>query len=468
MATSKDKVYAIIDIETTGGKAIRDRITEIAIVLYDGHQIIDRFETLINPECYIPYGITELTGITQDMVADAPKFYEVGKKIVEMTQSTIFVAHNVRFDYSFIREEFKRLGFTFSRRQLCTVRLSRKAFPGLSSYSLGALITHFDIEVSDRHRAMADALATTQLLDMILQNESNQENVKELVNLGIKESLLPNHWTIDTIHQLPDQCGVYYFLDRMGMPLYVGKSKNIRNRIATHFSNKTDKARNLQNHAFEITYELTGSELVALILESHEIKRLNPPINRAQRLRSFPIAIHYFYNQHGYLCFDIARVNNKTKKQYQILAEYPKLGGAKGHLTRYMNDYELCPQLCGLEKGSGACFNYHLRKCAGSCIQLESPETYNEKAEAVKELLSTVFEEDFILLDKGREPEEYSAIFVKSGICLGYSYVSAEEIDEGLDLDAGVQVKVTSTPEMIKIIRRYMASNSKLKTIQFS
>ncbi len=143
MAAKKPKIYSIIDIETTGGKAIKDRITEIAIVLFDGKKVIDRFETLINPECYIPYGITELTGITQDMVADAPRFYEVGKKIVEMTASTIFVAHNVRFDYGFIREEFRRLGFSFSRKQLCTVRLSRKAFPGLPSYSLGNLINYF-------------------------------------------------------------------------------------------------------------------------------------------------------------------------------------------------------------------------------------------------------------------------------------------------------------------------------------
>ena len=165
------KTYAIVDIETTGGKATRHRITEIAIVLHDGKKILDQWETLINPECYIPHGITELTGITQEMVQDAPKFYEVAKTIVEKTEKAIFVAHNVRFDYGFLREEFKRLGYTFSRRQLCTVRLSRKAFPGLRSYSLGKLIKHFGIKVNDRHRAMADTLATVELFEKILRQE---------------------------------------------------------------------------------------------------------------------------------------------------------------------------------------------------------------------------------------------------------------------------------------------------------
>ncbi|MEL6943283.1 MAG: exonuclease domain-containing protein, partial [Bacteroidota bacterium] len=221
-----DKRYAIIDIETTGGKASRHRITEIAIVLHDGTQILDTWQSLINPECYIPQGITELTGITQEMVQDAPKFYEVAKKVVEMTEKAIFVAHNVRFDYGFIREEFRRLGYAYSRRQLCTVRLSRKAFPGLRSYSLGKLIKHFDIEVDARHRAMADTMATVELFEKILRKEEGEDQVKDLVNLGIKEALLPQNINIDFLHQLPEACGVYYMHDKGGNLVYVGKSIN--------------------------------------------------------------------------------------------------------------------------------------------------------------------------------------------------------------------------------------------------
>ncbi len=312
---------------------------------------------------------------------------------------------------------------------------------------------------------MADAMATTELLSIILQNEENEDKASCLINLGIKESLLPHHWSVDKIHGLPDKCGVYYFLDQSGTPIYVGKSINIKTRVATHFSNKTEKARKLQNHAHDLTYELTGSELIALILESHEIKRLDPPVNRAQRLKSFPIAIHTFYKE-GYLCFDIARVNKKTRSQYNILAEYPKLGGAKGHLTRFMEKFELCPQLCGLEKGKGPCFNYHIRICAGACADFEPPEEYNQRAEEVKNLLSTVFEEDFIVLDEGRTSEELSAIFIKSGACIGYSYVNTEELERGLDLETDCQFRIQSTPEMVKIVRRYLDKKPRLRRIE--
>ena len=153
----KKKIYAIVDLETTGGLAKRDKITEIGIVLFDGKEVLETYQTLVNPGRSIPPEITRITNITNDMVADAPYFYEVAKRVVELTEGAIFVAHNVRFDYSFLKEEFASLGYTFTKRQLCTVRLSRKAFPGLKSYSLGNLIKHFKIEVSARHRALLQA-----------------------------------------------------------------------------------------------------------------------------------------------------------------------------------------------------------------------------------------------------------------------------------------------------------------------
>jgi len=273
------KKYAIIDIETTGGRASREKITEIAIVLHDGEKILDTYETLINPERPIPAMITRLTGITSDMVKDAPKFYEVAKKIVEMTEGAIFVAHNVRFDYSFIKEEFRSLGYTFSKRQLCTVRLSRKAFPGLRSYSLGKLIKHFRIKVNDRHRAMADTMATVQLFEMILKQDNSFDTVQDMVNMSVKEALLPENLTMDRLHALPEECGVYFFHNKKGRVVYVGKSINIRKRVMQHFSKVTEKANKLQQ-VYDISYELTGSELVALLYESQLIKQLAPSINR--------------------------------------------------------------------------------------------------------------------------------------------------------------------------------------------
>ena len=210
------QLYAIVDIETTGGRPSRDKITEIAVVLHDGMRILERFDTLLDPEMPIPYGITELTGITNEMVAEAPKFYEVARKIVEMTEGAVFVAHNVRFDYSFVREEFRRLGFTYTRKQLCTVRLARKAFPELSSYSLDNLIHHLKLPIQNRHRALGDALATARLFEMIMERKGQPENTRQFINYGIREALLPPNITLETIHTLPEECGVYYFHDAKG------------------------------------------------------------------------------------------------------------------------------------------------------------------------------------------------------------------------------------------------------------
>ncbi|MEM9886470.1 MAG: exonuclease domain-containing protein [Bacteroidota bacterium] len=462
------KTYAIVDIETTGGKASRHRITEIAIVLHDGKQILDQWETLINPECHIPYGITELTGITQEMVQDAPKFYEVAKTIVEKTEKAVFVAHNVRFDYGFLREEFKRLGYTFSRRQLCTVRLSRKAFPGLRSYSLGKLIKHFGIQVEDRHRAMADTLATVELFEKILQQEEGEEQVKELVNLGIKESLLPKNVSLEDLHELPEACGVYYMHDKNGHLAYIGKSINIKKRVAEHFSKVTEKARKLQNCVHEISYEITGSELAALLLESHEIKAHRPYINRAQRRRFFPVVTYLYEDENGYTCFGVKKASAAERKKLQVVAEYPKLSHARGRLQRIIKRYELCARLCGIEKSHGnkVCFNYHIKKCHGACGQLESVEDYNERAAAALEDLKTIFEEDFLLIDEGRAADEKMVVWVQDGDYQGYGYIQTDIVADNLQgLKDCVNTRFESNPEVKRIIRRYTLDGS-LQMIQ--
>ena len=261
----KQKTYAIVDIETTGGMAKRDKITEIGIVIHDGNRIIDSFTSLINPERSIPPEITRITVITNSMVEGAPKFYEVAKEIVLRTEGAIFVAHNVRFDYSFIQEEFDKLGFTYSRKQLCTVKLSRKTFPGLRSYSLGNLISHFGIDVQARHRALDDALATAKIFDMILE-QSEEEEITQFINRGIKETKLPEGITTDKLHELPEGAGVYYFYNAYGKAVYVGKSNNIRTRVMQHFAQVNAKSEKMIRLVSEIGYEITGSELIDTIL----------------------------------------------------------------------------------------------------------------------------------------------------------------------------------------------------------
>lgn len=451
----KKKIYAVVDIETTGGRANRDKITEIGIVRHDGEKIIDTYETLVNPETGIPFNITQITGITDEMVADAPKFYEIAKKVVEMTEGAIFVAHNVRFDYSFIQHEFRRLGYTFTKRQLCTVRLSRKAFPGLPSYSLGNLIKYFKIKVTDRHRALADALASAKLLEMALNQDSSEDQISALVDMGIKESQLPANITLEKLHALPEDCGVYYFHDKSGDLVYIGKSINIKKRVMEHFANTTSKAAVLQKNVHEISYEVTGSELVALLKESHEIKYHHPYVNRAQRARNFQHVVHYYENEEGYICLDYKKPTAKERSTLNILRAFPSLSGAKGTLNRLLAEHELCQLYCNINS-SKPCFYYHLHKCNGACIGKESPEDYNEKVRAAMETISMDFDSDFILLDKGRTPDEHSVVLVEEGMYKGYGFIERSDLNGNLEVLKDAVKPFSHNPEVVGIIQRFV------------
>lgn len=453
------KIYAIIDIETTGGSAARSRITEIAIVLHDGTKVIDSYETLINPETPIPFNITRITGITQEMVENAPKFYEVARTIVEMTEGAVFVAHNVRFDYSFIVEEFRRLGFTYTRKQLCTVRLSRKAFPGLRSYSLENLIKHFGIKVNARHRAMADTRATVEVFEKILGLKKSNEDVIEMVNLGMKEALLPKNLNLEKIHALPESCGIYYFHDVFGEVVYVGKSINIKKRVAQHFSKKSEKASKLQQHVHDISYEITGSELVALLHESYEIKRIRPFINRAQRMREFPVVIYSYEDEDGYICLDIEKPTAKRRAVLNVLSEFPTVQRAKSRIANAIRKYALCPILCGMQNSAGPCFDYHLKKCHGGCAGFESPEDYNLRANQAIERISTIFDEDFFLIDKGRTEDENTIVLVENGEYMGFGYANLQEMEGDLTELRDVIKAFPSNPEVKKIIMRFLSDN---------
>ncbi len=464
----KKKVYTVVVIETTGGRANRDKITEIAIIRHDGEKVIDSFETLINPERTIPYNITQITGITDEMVMDAPKFYEVAKTIVEMTEDAVFVAHNVRFDYTFLREEFRRLGFTFTRKQLCTVRLTRQTFPGLRSYSLGNLIRHFGIEVQQRHRAMADTKATVQLLEMALLQKESKERVNEMVNLGIKESQLPLNISLEKLHELPEECGVYYFHDINGDLVYIGKSINIKKRVMEHFAKKTRKAELLQKSVHDISFEVTGSELIALLQESHEIKYYHPYVNRAQRARNFQHALYSYTNEEGYICLHHKKVTAKERKNLRILHSYPNQLSAKTAVTRLAEKYELCRSFCHLDNTGRPCFYYHIHKCMGACIGEESPEEYNAKVNEAIQLLAIDFDEDFIIMDEGRRLNERSIVLVEDGKYRGFGYIDQENINGNIELLKDAVKPYTHNPDVVRIILGFLNRKTNLEVINLS
>lgn len=461
---AKKKIYAVVDIETTGGMSKRDRITEIAIAKYDGVEIIEQFSSLINPERSIPSEITRITGITNEMVADAPKFYEVAKTIVEMTQSCIFVAHNVRFDYSFIRAEFARLGYTYSRRQLCTVVMSRKSFPELKSHSLGNLIKHFGISVNARHRALDDTLATVTLLNKILATESAENNVNDFINKGIKETKLPAAISLDELHALPESAGVYYFSNTYDKIIYIGKSKNIQKRVMQHFSKTTRKAEKLVQMIGSIDYVETGSELVAMLLESAEIKKHNPEVNKAQKTKEYPYFIHTFYDTDGYQNFEILRYSLKNKKDKVILDHYSSLASAKSSLSSMRSEFELCSRKLNIDKAEmGPCFDYKLKNCLGACISQESPESYNHRSKDASIFLDKIFHQDFILFEEGRETNERAVILVEDGAYRGYGYVSEETMQYGIEEIKEEIIYTQANPETNRIVRSFLTKVSPSK-----
>ncbi len=452
-----NRKYAIIDIETTGGRASRDKITEIAVIITDGQRQLERFETLVNPETPIPAGITELTGITNAMVAEAPRFYEIARTVVELTEGAVFVAHNVRFDYGFLQEEFRRLGYTYVRRQLCTVRLARKVFPGFSSYSLGNLIRQMGLDAGARHRAMGDALATADLFHRMLSQEAGTRETETLVNLGVRESMLPKCLTLESLHRIPEACGVYYFHDEKGAVIYVGKSINIQKRVAAHFGDKTAKAARLQQAVADITWELTGSELVALLLESHEIKRLRPPVNAAQKARQFPFLVTTYTDAAGYIRLVVGKDSRKTPPAGELLNRFSKLTQAQGWLRQVAETHTLCARLCHLEERAGPCFGYGLKQCLGACIGEEPAETYNERArEAVATMDGRFPQSDFLLLDRGRSAEETAVVLVRDGSYRGFGYVNHDMVGNDLETVQAAVRAYEDNPEVRRIIRRFM------------
>ncbi|HER09292.1 MAG TPA: exonuclease [Bacteroides sp.] len=423
-------MFAILDIETTGGSPATEKITEIAIFFHDGNRVVDEWCTLLNPERPIPHFITGLTGITNEMVAGAPRFFEVAKELVERTEDHVIVGHNVQFDYGFIRSEFKRLGFDFSRKTLCTVRLSRRAFPGYRSYSLGKICRELGIEVTDRHRAAGDAMATVKLFERI-RDQQEAAGIFELESGKTgRYKNLNEHITVEDIEHLPEACGTYYFHDDRQQLLYIGKSRNIRQRVLSHLGNATSRrALEMKQRIHSVTYELTGSELIALLKESREIKELKPLFNRAQKRSLYYWGLYTGRDEYGYVTFRLQRISETADDPvtcYQTKKE------AREALTRMVEKHWLCQKLSGLYQTDGACFHYSIRQCNGACIQHEAVTAYNKRAEALLDSLK-LDRGNVLIIDRGREPEERSLVRIEKGMYLGYGYISVNNAYLGIE-----------------------------------
>ena len=416
-------MYAIVDIETTGGYADNHRITEIAIYHYDGLQIKNVFHSLLNPGRKVPQFITGLTGITSKMVEEAPEFSELADEIFLYLKDRVFVAHNAHFDYSFIKKEFETIGVNWQTKKLCTVRLARKIIPGLESYSLGRLAESLGIKIPDRHRAGGDAQATAKIFDVLVKRDNSGVITKALKrNSG--ETILPPNLAKEEFDRLPAKAGVYYFLDGRGQVIYVGKALNIKKRIAGHFTGEAREwnRSNIRNEIHHITYELTGSELIALILESQEIRRLWPKYNLAQKYKTEEWGVYDYEDRNGYLRFCVNVVSKGTKP----LITFSSKGDAWNFMWEKVKAYDLCPKHSGLQLAKGLCFSHQSGSCKGACQGVESAKKYNKRAQKA---VDSFFEEgeSVAIIGQGRKVEEKSLVLIENGNYVGFGFVPKEE-----------------------------------------
>jgi DNA polymerase-3 subunit epsilon len=458
-------VYAIVDIETTGGNTNSDRITEIAILIHDGQQVVEEFSSLINPGRRIPYRISTLTGITDAMVSSAPKFYELARRVVEMTEGKTFVAHNAKFDYNFIKNEFKSLGFEFKRKQLCTMALSRELHPGLRNYSLGGLCKTFTIDTSVLHRAKADAEATARLLELLLQVRAGRiANGGIEVETGLGRLSADANLHKDLIDTLPHETGVYYFYNKDHNLIYIGKSVDIRGRVLSHFSNNTtSKALELKHNIAHIRYSITGSELVALLKESEEIKLNKPIFNRAQRRTRFHAGLFAEYDEGGYLNFKVERLRKSGPEPVSL---FSTVKAARSFLEYVIDLHALCLTKCGLHRIQGACFNHSIHKCKGACVNLEYPIDYNLRAELVLDHLR-YRHPNLLIIDKGRREGEKSLVLVEGGRYMGYGFIEDELVDNDLSLLKQSIDPFMDNKDVRQIIKLYLRQEKPQKVITF-
>jgi DNA polymerase-3 subunit epsilon len=404
--------------------------------------------------------VVNLTGINSNMLRNAPKFYEVAKRIVEITDDCIVVAHNAKFDNRILKTEFKRLGFEFKKRTLCTVELSKQLIPGQASYSLGKLTRSLGIPVSDRHRASGDALATVTLFKMLLSKDIEKTIIQDAIRLEPKFQIEPK--LKDIIDDLPSITGVYYMHKADGEIIYIGKSKNIKNRVNQHFTSTAPKSKKMQLQVAAVTFEATGSELVALLKESEEIKRNKPIFNRAQRRTIFSHGLFHFSDENGYLNLNVAKVNGKEDP----ITTFSNLQSAKSFINKTVEEHQLCQKLTGIYPTKTSCFNYTIKQCFGACINEEDPEAYNERVMKIIDHHS--FEnQNMVIIDYGRVYDERSAILIENGVYKGFGFYNLNYQINNIDVLKNIITPMQNNRDSQHIIQSYLRRNKRLKIIKF-
>ncbi len=453
-------MYAILDIETTGGQFNEEGITEIAIYRFDGHEVVDQFISLVNPEIPIQPFVVKLTGINNDMLRLAPKFFEVAKRIIEITSDCVLVAHNASFDHRILRTEFRRLGYDFQLKTLCTVELAQKLIPEQPSYSLGKLVRGLGIPIADRHRANGDAIATLKLFQLLLAKDLEKQIVRELIKTEIEKGIEPK--LMDIIAGVPSRTGIYYVHKEDGTLAYIGRSKNMKKHLNQHFTGNSRISRKIQAEVFTVTFEETGSELIAQLKENEEIRRNRPPYNRKPRKKSnHSWGLFAENDDKGYLNLNLQKLNGNNAE----IAAFVSLQEGKNTLTRITADYRLCQKKNGLYTGDAEnCENYTLEKCDGACIEEINTEEYNNR---VSEFINrnTLLGRNIAIVDRGRTLSERSVILVENGVYKGYAFFDLNYQVTNIHVLRNIITPMPHSFDAKHAIQSYLARHKNVKLV---
>ena len=439
-----------VDIETTGGSYRSSRVLEVAVIRYEHGEVVQEFSTLLNPHTYIPASITTLTGIAANDVVDAPTFSDIADELMEVMDGAVFIAHNVRFDYSFLKHEFAMVGMDFSPKLLCTVRLSRALYQQEKGHSLAKLIDRYNIPVLARHRALDDARAMMYFTQLAFDQHG-----AILFNMAVARQLktqyLPPNLDIEELNTIGNVPGVYIFKDDAHQPLYVGKSVSLKKRILSHFQDVSSREVKISQLVHHVETIPTGSELAALVLESKLVKELQPIHNRMlRRVASYAMLVKNEVD--GYASIQIKQGNIEQDTDIShIYGLYETRTKAKKRIEELTRAFQLCPKLMGIEKTKGSCFSYALGTCKGACIGQESTQLYNRRFEFALErnrLESWPFD-TAIMVPVNDQGER---VIIQNWIIQGYINEFGERVFDSVQSHFDV--------DEYKIIRRFIRENS--------
>ncbi len=451
-------MYAIVDVETTGGKFNEEGITEIAIYRYDGQEIVDTFSSLINPEKEIQPFVVQLTGINNKMLVNAPKFYEIAKRVIEIMDGAVLVAHNAEFDYRMLRNEFERLGYTFETQTLCTVELAQKLLPEQESYSLGKLVRSLGIPITDRHRATGDALATVKLFDLLLRKDLNNEITQAtLKNIKVK-SIAPNLKRF--IEETPASTGVYYLYDLVDKLLYIGKSRNMRKHLTKLITSTSPRMQELVDKIRAVRFEKTGNELVANLKEHLEILKNRPAYNKFPHKRAYSHAWTVVENSAGIKCIKVINASSKLP----LYTTFSARKVAMLALEKASNTHNLCYKINGLDSKNSACSLAAAGICTGICENNEQLQDYNDRVTNFLQTCSYT-NRTMVIIDRGRTPAEHSVIFIENGVIQGYTYVDLQIQFKDINFLKNRLTTLEETPQIKHLVNSYLRHKNSLRLL---